>query len=155
MTVTLEAERKQLVKLDESMSKARSSQMDLKEKDERITDLLSELEILQQHNRELLELSSKFAKVEQENAQLKRKVTDQQSDQQSLKDAFNTEKANNSALEAANQQLLAKLSELQTSIDLMTVQLAVNTYIRENRKLIYYYMFLPVVCLYIVGGILF
>ncbi|OAD62664.1 hypothetical protein WN48_07016, partial [Eufriesea mexicana] len=123
ITTELLTEKKRVVDIDEQMLKAKDSQLSLREKDERIKDLMSEMKILQQHNNELLELSVKYGEVELENKELKKKVTKQLQDQETLKTAFNTEQANIMALQASNEQLLGKLEELQKNIDGLTVQL--------------------------------
>lgn len=126
MKETLRSERQTLAELDSNASKYKDSISDVREKDELISDLTSEMDILKQHNRELLDLSSKFGKVEQENAEMKRRLSEQTLDQQSLKDQLNKEMANKQALEAANEQLLMKLNELQKSVDVMSIQLMVG-----------------------------
>lgn len=116
------------------MSKVTQTENDLQEKDDALADLKSENSILSEHNRKLLEISSKFAKTEQENAELKRKLADKLSDQQTLKDALSKENANTLALQAANDQLLTKINDLQKNIDVMTIQLMVNIYLIFFRK---------------------
>ncbi|XP_076234973.1 uncharacterized protein LOC143179560 [Calliopsis andreniformis] len=123
MSAALLAERKRASELDEEMLKARESQLSLREKDEQIQDLMNEMKILQQHNNELVALSSKYGKVELENMELKKKVTEQQHDQETLRTAVNTEQANIVALQSSNEQLMGKLQELQKNIDTLTVQL--------------------------------
>ncbi|XP_058807920.1 protein fantom-like isoform X2 [Phymastichus coffea] len=123
LSAVLECERKQFADLDDNASKYKNSQSDLREKNERISDLSNEVDILKQHNHELLDLSSKFGRVEQENVELKRRLSEQSVDQQSLKDELDKEKANMQALEAANEQLLAKVNGLQKSLDVMSIQL--------------------------------
>ncbi|XP_031784459.1 flagellar attachment zone protein 1 isoform X2 [Nasonia vitripennis] len=119
----LAAERRQVAQLEASVSKYRESEVQARERDERIKDLSSELAILKQHNSELLELSSQFGRVEQENAESRRRLGEQASEQRQLRDSLAKEKASVAALQAANEQLLAKLHELQKSIDVMTIQL--------------------------------
>ncbi|XP_014212407.1 protein fantom-like, partial [Copidosoma floridanum] len=123
VSAALAAERSQLAERDASTTRLEESELHLRERDDRIADLVKEVGILQQHNRELLELSSKFAKVERENADLKRKVAEQLADHQALRDVLSHEKAGADALQAANDQLLVKLHDLQKNIDLMTIQL--------------------------------
>lgn len=115
-----------MAEIDEQMLKAKDSQLSLREKDEHIKDLVNEMKILQQHNSELIDLSSKYGEVELENKELKKKVTEQLHDQETLKTAFNTEQANIVALKTSNEQLLGKLEELQKNIDSLTVQLTVS-----------------------------
>ena len=124
----LESERKKLTEIDDKSTKTSETESFLKEKDERIKDLVNEIEILQQHNQELLGLSTKFSKIEQENVELKRKFSDQNSDNQSLKNLLQDEKTNNSALQAANDQLLERLHDLQKNIDLLTIQITVKIF---------------------------
>lgn len=84
------------------------------------------MKILHQHNAELLALSSKCSQVELENVDLKKKISEQLSDNQSLKNAFVNEQTNFNALQAANEQLMTKLQELQKNIDGLTIQLKVS-----------------------------
>jgi predicted nuclease with TOPRIM domain len=84
------------------------------------------LKILQQHNRELIQLSAKFDKIEQENGEFKRKIAHQASAYQTMNDNISQEKASTTALKAANEQLLAKIHELQKNIDIMSIELIVN-----------------------------
>ena len=121
------------------MSKSSDNELYLREKDERIRDLLNEVKLLQKHNEELLELSVKFSKTEQENIDLKRKITEQMSDSQSLRSSLQEEKTNNSALQAANEQLLEKLHDHQKNIDLLTIQLMVNHF--YNTIIIFFFTF--------------
>ncbi|XP_060826429.1 uncharacterized protein LOC132912753 [Bombus pascuorum] len=123
ITTELLTEKKRVAEIDEQMLKAKDSQLSLREKDEHIKDLVNEMKILQQHNSELIDLSSKYGEVELENKELKKKVTEQLHDQETLKTAFNTEQANIGALKTSNEQLLGKLEELQKNIDSLTVQL--------------------------------
>ncbi|KAJ8674083.1 hypothetical protein QAD02_005345 [Eretmocerus hayati] len=132
----LDSEREQVARLDESICQARASQAELRasqaelrEREQRIADLKGELQILQHHNKELLELSSKFGRIEQENCELKRKLADQCASETSLRQAVCKEKANTDALQAANEELLAKLNELQCNIDTMTIKL-----VEQNKK---------------------
>ena len=120
------AEKKRMAEMNEQMVKAKDSQLTLREKDEQIRDLMNEMKILQQHNSELIALTSKYSQVEIENQELKKKISEQLSDHQILKTAFNNEQANIAALQSANSQLLAKLHELQRNIDTLTIQLMVN-----------------------------
>lgn len=126
ITTELLTEKKRSVDIDEQMLKAKDSQLSLREKDEQIKDLMSEMKIMQQHNNELIELSAKYGEVEIENKELKKKVSKQLHDQETLKTAFSTEQANIVALQASNEQLLGKLEELQKNIDGLTVQLTVS-----------------------------
>lgn len=105
------------------MLKVKDSQLSLREKDEQIKDLANEMKILQQHNNELIDLSSKYGEVELENKELKKKFTEQLRDQETLKHAFNIEQSNIVALQTSNEQLLGKIEELQKNIDTLTVQL--------------------------------
>lgn len=121
------AEKKRIAGIDGQIIKAKDSQLTLREKDEQIRDLINEMKILQQHNNELIALSSKYGQVELENVELKKKFTQQFTDQQNFKIAFNTEQANIVALQTANEQLLMKLQYLQKNMDtLMIQQLAVS-----------------------------
>lgn len=108
------------------MLRAKSSQLTLRERDEQIRDLMSEMKILQQHNNELIALTSKYGQVELENVELRQKLAEYVHEQQSLRTAFNNEQANIVALRATNEQLLAKLQELQTNIDALTARLAIG-----------------------------
>ncbi|XP_035730778.1 uncharacterized protein LOC118445425 [Vespa mandarinia] len=131
ITVCLMAEKKRIAGIDGQMIKAKDSQLTLREKDEQIRDLMNEMKILQQHNNELIALSSKYGQVELENVELKKKFTQQFTDQQSFKVAFSTEQANIAALQTANEQLLTKLQYLQKNMDTLTVQLAI---IQDDNK---------------------
>lgn len=115
-----------MAEVDEQMLKAKDSQLSLREKDEQIKDLTSEVKILQQHNNELVALSSKYSEVETENVELKRRVAEQQHDQETLKTTVNTEQANIVTLQTSNEQLLGKFEELQKNMDTLTVQLTVS-----------------------------
>ncbi|XP_046823536.1 uncharacterized protein LOC124426194 [Vespa crabro] len=132
ITVCLMAEKKRIAGIDGQMIKAKDSQLTLREKDEQIRDLMNEMKILQQHNNELIALSSKYGQVELENVELKKKFTQQFTDQQSFKVAFSTEQANIAALQTANEQLLMKLQYLQKNMDTLTVQLAIIQ--NDNKK---------------------
>ncbi|CAL7949954.1 unnamed protein product [Xylocopa violacea] len=123
ITTELQTERKRTVEIDELTLKEKDSQHSLREKDEQIKDLVNEMKILQQHNNELIGLSSKYGEVELENKELKKKVHEQLYKQENLKPAFNTEQTNIVALQNSNEQLLGKLQELQMNIDILTVQL--------------------------------
>lgn len=112
--------------MDDQLTRAKSSQLTLREKDEQIRDLMNEMKILHQHNAELIALSSKYSNAEMENMELRKKISQQLSDNLSLKSAFNNEQATIAALQAANQQLMTKLHELQTNIDSLTIQLKVR-----------------------------
>lgn len=114
--------------LEEEIIKSKDSHMSLREKDEQIRDLMSEIKILQQHNSELISLSTRYNKVDNENIELKRKISEQQIDNNSLKSAFNNEKTNITALQAANNQLMEKLQRLQKNMDTLTIQLKVSYY---------------------------
>ncbi|XP_020293644.1 uncharacterized protein LOC109859632 isoform X2 [Pseudomyrmex gracilis] len=124
IVAVLTSERTRLAEIDEQMLKARDSQFTLREKDEQIRDLMSEIKILQQHNNELIMLTSKYSQVEMENGELKKKLSEHAQEQQTLKSAFNNEQANIVALKTTNEQLLAKLQQLQANIDTLKVQLA-------------------------------
>lgn len=126
IAAVLTSERTRMAEIDDQMLKAKNSQLTLREKDEQIRDLMSEMKILQQHNNELITLTSKYGQVELENIELKKKLSEHAHEQQSLKTAFNNEQVNIVALQATNEQLFAKLQELQTNIDTLTVQLAVS-----------------------------
>ncbi|XP_047356509.1 LOW QUALITY PROTEIN: uncharacterized protein LOC124951742 [Vespa velutina] len=132
ITVCLMAEKKRIAGIDGQIIKAKDSQLTLREKDEQIRDLMNEMKILQQHNNELIALSSKYGQVELENVELKKKFTQQFTDQQSFKVAFSTEQANIAALQTANEQLLMKLQYLQKNMDTLTVQLAIIQ--NDNKK---------------------
>jgi len=111
------------------MLKAKNSQFTLREKDEQIRDLMNEIKILQQHNNELIMLTSKYGQMELENIELKKRLYDDAQEQQILKIAFNNEQVNITALKATNEQLLVKLQEFQANIDVLTAQLTVSIYI--------------------------
>ncbi|XP_024939507.1 uncharacterized protein LOC107266469 isoform X2 [Cephus cinctus] len=123
ITSALVTEKERMVEMHEQMTKAKDSQLSLREKDEQIRDLMNEMKILQQHNSELIALSSKYTQVEIENVELKKRISEQLFNHQSLKSAFNNEQANIAALQAANEQLLTKLQELQKNMDSLTIQL--------------------------------
>ncbi|KAL0112256.1 hypothetical protein PUN28_011955 [Cardiocondyla obscurior] len=123
IAAVLSSERTRMAEIDDQMLKAKNSQFSLREKDERIRDLTSEIKILQQHNNELIALTSKYGQVELENMELKKKLCDDTQKQQTLKNAFNQEQANIIALKTTNEQLFAKLEELQANIDTLTMQL--------------------------------
>ncbi|CAD1473512.1 unnamed protein product, partial [Heterotrigona itama] len=127
-------ERKRTGEVEEQMLKVKDSQLSLREKDEQIKDLVNEMKILQQHNNELIDLSSQYGEVELENKELKKKVTEQLHDQETLKHAFNIEQSNIVALQTSNEQLLGKLEELQKNIDILTVQLTTQTEKQETAK---------------------
>jgi len=109
--------------------KVKNSQSFLREKDEQIRDLTSEIKILQQHNNELISLTSKYSQVEVENIDLRNKLSKHVHEQQALKIAFNNEQANIATLQGTNKQLLAKLEELQENIDILTIQLKVSIFV--------------------------
>ncbi|KZC06588.1 Protein fantom [Dufourea novaeangliae] len=113
-------EKKRSSELDEEILSAKNSQLSSREKDEQIKDLTNEIKILQQHNGELIALSSTKGEIESENIELKKKVSEQRDDQESLRNAFNNEQANIVALRTSNEQLLGKLQELQKNIDSLT-----------------------------------
>ncbi|XP_036145272.1 uncharacterized protein LOC105837120 isoform X2 [Monomorium pharaonis] len=123
IAAVLSSERTRMAEIDDQMLKAKNSQFTLREKDEQIRDLMNEIKILQQHNNELIGLTSKYGQVELENVELKKRLSEDAQEQQILKTAFNNEQANIVALKAANEQLLAKLQELQGNIDTLMVQL--------------------------------
>ncbi|XP_015180261.1 PREDICTED: uncharacterized protein LOC107068431 [Polistes dominula] len=132
ITVSLMAEKKRIAEIDTQMIKAKDSQLTLREKDEQIRDLMNEMKILQQHNNELIALSSKYGQVELENVELRKQFSQQFTDQQTLKVAFNTEQANIAALKTANEQLLNKVQYLQKNMDTLMIQLA--TIQNDNKK---------------------
>nr|XP_031831326.1 uncharacterized protein LOC116426475 [Nomia melanderi] len=119
-TSALLKERKRSSELDEEVLKAKSFELALREKDERIRDLMNEIKIVQQHNNELVVLSSKKGEIELENVELKKKVSEQRKDQETLRTAYNSEQANIVTLQASNEQLFGKLQELQKNIDSLT-----------------------------------
>lgn len=121
MASELLLEKKRIAEIDEQILKTKDSELSLREKNEQIKDLLKEVKILQQHNEELIILNSKYTKVEIENKELKKKVIDQQHDQETLKTAVDNEQANIIALQTSNEQLLGKLEELQKNIENLTV----------------------------------
>lgn len=116
-----------MAEVDGEMLKAKDSQLSLREKDEQIKDLMSEMQILQQHNAELVALSSRYGGVELENKELKRRITEQLRDQETLKNAFSSEQASIASVQASNEQLLGKLQDLQNNIDSLTVQMSVSS----------------------------
>lgn len=118
------------------MLKVKNSQFTLREKDEQIRDLINEMKILQQHNNELLNLTSKYSQVELENIELRKKISEQMQDQQSLKTAFSNEQANITALQVTNEQLLTKLQGLQTNMDTLTNQLTVDIFVYFLRMIL-------------------
>ncbi|XP_031365490.1 centrosomal protein of 290 kDa-like [Apis dorsata] len=120
MASELLLEKKRIAEIDEQILKTKDSELSLREKNEQIKDLLKEVKILQQHNEELIILNSKYTKVEIENKELKKKVIDQQHDQETLKTAVDNEQANIIALQTSNEQLLGKLEELQKNIENLT-----------------------------------
>lgn len=115
-----------MAEIDDQMLKAKNSQLALREKDEQIRDLMNEIKIFQQHNNELIALTSKYGQVELENIDLRKKLSEHAQEQKTLKIAFNNEQANIVALKSTNEQLLAKFQDLQANIDTLTVQLAVS-----------------------------
>ncbi|XP_034177407.2 uncharacterized protein LOC117602932 isoform X2 [Osmia lignaria lignaria] len=120
LATSLAVERRRLTEMDVQLLKTKESSFSLREKDEQINDLMSEIKILQQHNSELVDLTSNRGEVDQENIELKKKVSKQLRDEESLKNTFNSEQTNIIALQAANEQLLGKLQELQKNIDTLT-----------------------------------
>ncbi|CAL1675021.1 unnamed protein product [Lasius platythorax] len=128
----LTSERTRIAEIDHHMLKAKNSELTLREKDEQIRDFMSEIKILQQHNNELISLTSKYGQVEFENIELRKKLSENAQDQQTLKTTFNNEQANIVTLKATNERLLAKLQELQTNIDTLTVQVA--SFYKQNGK---------------------
>ncbi|XP_044021241.1 putative uncharacterized protein DDB_G0282133 [Aphidius gifuensis] len=122
-TVRLSVEKKRISELEEQLIKSNDSQLLLREKDEQIRDLMSEIKILQQHNTELISLSTKYSQVDNENIDLKRKLSEQKNDNNNLKTAFNNEKTNITALQAANEELIEKLQDLQKNMDTLTIEL--------------------------------
>ncbi|XP_066586967.1 uncharacterized protein [Prorops nasuta] len=138
ISVSLSTERKRLAELDEEILKAKNSQLASREKDEQIRSLQSELKILQHHNQELISLSSRYGQMEHENMELKKKLSDQMQDQETLKTVFTSEKATISALQNANEQLSSKLQDFQKNVDFLTDELktlkkdvATNVYIHQ------------------------
>lgn len=130
IAAVLTSERTRIAEIDDQMLKAKNSQLTLREKDEQIRDLMNEIKIVQQHNNELIALTSKYGQVELENMELKKRLCDDALEQQSLKTAFNNEQANIVALKTTNEQLFKKLQVLQANIDTLTVQLAVSIYLQ-------------------------
>lgn len=128
----LTSERTRIAEIDHQMLKAKNSEFTLREKDEQIRNFMSEIKILQQHNNELITLTSKYGQVEFENIELRKKLSENAHDQQTLKTTFSNEQANIVTLKATNERLLAKLQELQTNIDILTVQVA--SFHKENGK---------------------
>ncbi|KAG8041931.1 hypothetical protein G9C98_007235 [Cotesia typhae] len=123
-------EKKLMGELEEQIARSQSYQAALREKDEQVRDLTSEIKILQQHNSELIGISTKYSQVEMENIELKKQMGDMMTDNHNLKCASNQEQANVKAIQAANAQLIEKLQELQRNNDLMSIQLKVlNIYI--------------------------
>lgn len=120
------SEKQRLSEMDDKITTAKDLQLSLREKDEQIRDLTNELKILQQHNNELISLSSKFGQVEVENIELKRKVSEYAQDNQNLKSTINSEKADHAALRTANDKLVKKIEELQKNIDSLKMQLMVS-----------------------------
>ncbi|KAH0539709.1 hypothetical protein KQX54_007455 [Cotesia glomerata] len=116
-------EKKLMGELEEQIARSQSYQAALREKDEQVRDLTSEIKILQQHNSELIGISTKYSQVEIENMELKKQLGDMMTDNHNIKCACNQEQANVKALQAANAQLIDKLQELQRNNDLMSIQL--------------------------------
>ncbi|XP_032686655.1 uveal autoantigen with coiled-coil domains and ankyrin repeats protein-like isoform X1 [Odontomachus brunneus] len=132
IAAVLKSERTRIAEMDDQMMKAKNSQLALREKEEQIRDLTNEIKIMQQHNNELIALSSKYGQVEMENIELKKKLSENIHEQQSLRTAFNNDQANIVALQASNKQLLTKLQDLQATIDTLTVQL--TSLHKQNEK---------------------
>lgn len=132
IAAALSSERTRIAEIDHQMLNAKNSQLTLREKDEQIRDFMNEIKILQQHNNELIALTSKYSQVEFENVELRKKLSENAQDQQNLKIAFNNEQANIVSLKATNERLLVKLQELQTNIDALTVQ--VTSFPKQNEK---------------------
>ncbi|XP_046753138.1 uncharacterized protein LOC124416254 [Diprion similis] len=126
MTTALVSQKQRLSEVDEQLRSAKDSQLSLREKQEQIRDLSNEMKILQQHNSELISVSSKFGQIELENVELKRKVAECMQEKQSLKNAFQSEQASHAALRVANDKLIKKLEELQKNMDNLTTQLVQN-----------------------------
>lgn len=122
----LSSERTRIAEIDHQMLNAKNSQLTLREKDEQIRDLMNEIKIVQQHNNELITLTSKYGQIEFENTELRKKLCENAQDQQNLKIAFNNEQANIVTLKATNERLLVKLQDLQTNIDALTTQVTVS-----------------------------
>lgn len=114
--------------MDDQMMKTKNSELSLREKEEQIRDLTNEIKILQQHNNELITLSSKYGQVEVENIELKKKLSDNAHEQQILRTTSNNDQVNIVALQASNEQLLTKLQDLQITIDTLTIQLTVSIF---------------------------
>ncbi|XP_043475267.1 uncharacterized protein LOC122506909 isoform X2 [Leptopilina heterotoma] len=134
MTSSLLVERKKLTEMDLQIFKTKDSELSLREKDEQIQDLMNEIKILQQHNSELIALSTKYSNVEIENLQLTNKISDHVNNNEVLKNALNNEQANSIALQTANSQLLLKLNELQRNVDTLTIQLTTYEEISVKQK---------------------
>ncbi|XP_014485591.1 PREDICTED: protein fantom-like [Dinoponera quadriceps] len=132
IAAVLTSERTRIAEMDGQMLKAKNSQLALREKEEQIRDLTSEMKILQQHNNELVALSSKYGQLEMENIELKKKLSEHVHEQRTLRTAFNNDQANIVALQVTNEQLLAKLQDLQATIDILTVQL--TSVQKQNEK---------------------
>ncbi|KAG5322821.1 FTM protein, partial [Pseudoatta argentina] len=124
ISAILSSERTRIAKIDDQILKAKNSQFTLREKDEQIRDLMNEIKILQQHNNELIMLTSKYGHFELENIELKKRLCDGTQEQQILKTAFNNEQVNIIELKTTNERLLSKLQEIQANIDVLTIQLA-------------------------------
>ncbi|XP_011689390.1 PREDICTED: protein fantom-like isoform X6 [Wasmannia auropunctata] len=135
IAAVLSSERTRIAEIDGQMLKAKTSQFTLREKDDQIRDLMSEIKILQQHNNELIVLTSKNGQIEMENIELKKRLSDDAQQQQTLKTAFHKEQVDIEALKATNEQLLTKFQELQTNIDTLTVQLtSLHTQDRKHEQ---------------------
>lgn len=119
-------ERTRIAEIDDQLLKVKNSQFTLRERDEQIRDLTNEIKILQQHNNELIVLTSKYGQVELENIDLRKKLSENAQEQQTLKTTFNNEQANIVALQSTNEQLLAKLQALQANIDTLMIELMVS-----------------------------
>ncbi|XP_046630026.1 uncharacterized protein LOC124310258 [Neodiprion virginianus] len=126
LTAALVSQKQRLSEVDEQLTSAKDSQLSLRENQEQIRDLSNEMKILQQHNSELISVSSKFGQIELENVELKRKVAECMQEKQSLKNAIQSEQASHAALRVTNDKLIKKLEELQKNMDNLTTQLVQN-----------------------------
>lgn len=73
-------------------------------------------------------MSTKYSQVDNENIDLKRKLSEQKSDNNNLKTAFNNEKTNITALQAANGELIEKLQDLQRNMDTLAIEFKVSRF---------------------------
>ncbi|XP_008556912.1 protein fantom isoform X1 [Microplitis demolitor] len=115
-------DKKLMSQLEEQITRSQNYQSALREKEEQIRDFTSEIKILQQHNNELIEISTKYSQVEVENIELKKQLADMMTDNHNLKCVCSHEQANIEALKAANAQLIDKLQEMQRSMDVLIIQ---------------------------------